>query len=76
MGTILRSAQKICVCLFFSGNVCTQLRNFCCLSDFVTNKEMIIYKDMNDLSEKILKFKKDKKEGKKIAKNGKMKYFK
>ena len=46
------------------------------LSDFFTNKEMIFYKDMNDLSEKILKFKKDKKEGKKIAKNGKMKYFK
>jgi len=46
------------------------------LSDFFSNKELIFYKDMNDLSEKILKFKKDKKEGKKIAKNGKFKYFK
>ena len=46
------------------------------LSDFFSNKELIFYKDMNDLSEKILKFKKDKKEGKKIAKNGKLKYFK
>ena len=46
------------------------------LSDFFSNKELVFYKDMNDLSEKILKFKKDKKEGKKIAKNGKLKYFK
>ena len=46
------------------------------LSDFFSNKELIFYKDMNDLSEKIFKFKKDKKEGKKIAKNGKLKYFK
>ena len=46
------------------------------LSDFFSNNELIFYKDMNDLSEKILKFKKDKKEGKKIAKNGKLKYFK
>ena len=46
------------------------------LSDFFSNKELIFYKDMNDLSEKILKFKMDKKEGKRIAKNGKFKYFK
>ena len=46
------------------------------LSDFFSNKEMIFYKDMNDLSEKIHKFKVNIKEGKKIARNGKLKYFK
>ena len=46
------------------------------LSDFFSNKEMIFYKDMNDLSEKIHKFKVEIKEGKKIARNGKLKYFK
>ena len=46
------------------------------LSDFFSNNEMIFYKDMNDLSEKIHKFKVNIKEGKKIARNGKLKYFK
>ncbi len=46
------------------------------LSDFFSNKEMIFYEDINDLSEKLSKYKKDKKLGKKIAKSGKKKYFK
>ena len=44
--------------------------------DFFSNKEIIFYKNINDLSEKLNKFKKDKEIGKKIAKNGKKKYFK
>ncbi len=46
------------------------------LSDFFSNKEMIFYDDIHDLSEKLSKYKKDKQLGKKIAKNGKKKYFK
>ena len=46
------------------------------LSDFFSNKEMIFYDDINDLSEKLSKYKKDTKLGKEIAKNGKKKYFK
>ena len=37
---------------------------------------MIFYKDINDLSEKILKISSDEKLRKKIAKNGKEKYMK
>ena len=46
------------------------------LSDFFSNKEIIFYKDIDDLSYKINKYKKDTKIGKKIAKLGKKKYFK
>ncbi len=46
------------------------------LDDFFDKNEMIFYKDINDLSYKLNKYKKDTKEGKKIAKNGKKKYFK
>ena len=46
------------------------------LSDFFSNKEVIFYKDINDLSYKINKFKKDIKDRKKIAKKGKDFYFK
>ena len=46
------------------------------LNDFFTNKEMIFYKDIDDLSYKINKYKKDVKAGKKIAMLGKKKYFK
>ena len=46
------------------------------LSDFFSNKEIIFYNDINDLSEKLNKYKKDKKNGKIIARNGKKKYFK
>ena len=46
------------------------------LSDFFTNKEIVFYNNISDLSEKLNKFKKDKKQGKKIAKSGKEKYLK
>ena len=44
--------------------------------DFFSNKEIITYNDMNDLSYKINKYKKDNNERKLIAKNGKNKYMK
>ncbi len=43
-------------------------------SDFFSNKEMIFYDDINDLSEKIKKYSKDKKMASKIAKKGHSKY--
>ena len=46
------------------------------LSDFFSEKEIIFYKNISDLSYKLNKFKKDKKKGKKIAKLGKQKYLK
>jgi spore maturation protein CgeB len=46
------------------------------LNDFFSDKEIIFYKNLEDLSEKINKFKKDKRQGKLIASNGKKKYFK
>ena len=45
------------------------------LSDFFSNDEMIFYKDIDDLVNKLEKFKKDKNTGKKIAKKGRDKYF-
>ena len=58
-----------------NGLVClidekTQYRNF------FSDKEMIFYKNTNDLSEKILKVSKDEKLRKNIAKAGKSKYLK
>jgi len=47
-----------------------------CYDDFFSNKEMIFYNNLNDLTEKIQKYKRDNKERKTIAKNGKKKYFK
>ena len=46
-----------------------------CFSDFFNKNEIITYQNLNDLSEKILKFKNDDKQRKKIAKNGKIKYM-
>ena len=46
------------------------------LNDFFSNKEIIFYKNINDLSEKLNKYKKDKKNGKKIAREGRKKYLK
>jgi len=43
--------------------------------DFFNDKEMIFYKNMDDLSEKILKYK-NSNESKKIAESGKKKYMK
>jgi len=44
--------------------------------DFFSNREIITYKDIGDLSYKLNKYKKDSKERKLIAKNGKNKYMK
>ena len=45
-------------------------------SDFFTNKEMVFYKNLDDLSEKIIRISNDEKLRKTIGKNGKKKYFK
>jgi len=47
-----------------------------CYDDFFSEKEMIFYTNLNDLTEKIQKYKKNSHEREKIAKNGKKKYFK
>ena len=47
-----------------------------CYDDFFSNKEMIFYNNLNDLTEKIQKYKINEKEREMIAKNGKKKYFK
>ncbi|MDA7715195.1 glycosyltransferase [Pelagibacteraceae bacterium] len=44
--------------------------------DFFSNKEMVFYKNISDLSEKILKLSNDEKTRKLIAKKGKDKYMK
>ena len=47
-----------------------------CYNDFFSNKEIIFYNDINDLSDKINKYKRNTKEAKKIAKNGRSTYLK
>ena len=47
-----------------------------CYRDFFNNNEMVFYKNINDLSEKIDRISKDEKIRKKIAFNGKKKYTK
>ena len=47
-----------------------------CFSDFFNKNEIITYNNLDDLSEKIQKYKKDEKKRKSIAKNGKKKYLK
>lgn len=47
-----------------------------CYDDFFSEKEMIFYNNLNDLTEKIQKYKKNNHEREKIAKNGKKKYYK
>ena len=44
--------------------------------DFFNDKEMVFYKNLSDLSEKILKISSDEKLRKKIGLNGKNKYMK
>ena len=44
--------------------------------DYFNDKEMVFYKNENDLSEKILKISKDENLRKSIAKRGKYKYMK
>ena len=46
-----------------------------CYSDFFNKNEIITYKNTDDLIEKILKYKKDDQLRKKIARNGRKKYF-
>ena len=46
------------------------------LSDFFSSKEIVFYKNIEDLSYKLNKYQKDKKKGKKIAKLGRDKYLK
>jgi len=46
------------------------------MDDFFNNKEMIFYNNINDLSEKVKFYKKNTKLRKRIAENGKKKYFK
>ena len=43
---------------------------------FFSDNELIFYKNVNDLSEKIKKYTLDEQRRKKIAKNGKIKYLK
>ena len=45
-------------------------------SDFFNKNEIITYNNLDDLSDKIQKYKKDEKKRKLIAKNGKIKYLK
>jgi glycosyltransferase involved in cell wall biosynthesis len=47
-----------------------------CFNDFFSDNEIINYKDINDLSYKINKYKKDIKDAKRIAKNGRDFYLK
>ena len=47
-----------------------------CIGDIFNKNEIILYKDINELSDKIKFFKKNDKERIRIAKNGKIKYFK
>ena len=47
-----------------------------CFNDFLSNKEIIFYNNIDDLSYKINKYKKDVKEAKKIAKKGRDTYLK
>ena len=46
------------------------------IGNFFNKNEIITYRDLSDLSEKILKYSRDDKSRKKIAKNGRDKYFK
>ena len=45
-------------------------------SDYFSDKEMVFYRNLNDLSEKIIKISNDEKLRKSIAMEGKKKYFK
>lgn len=45
-------------------------------SDFLSNKEIVFYKNIDDLSYKINKYKKDSNDAKRIAKKGRETYLK
>jgi len=70
---------------YYSSDRITQIigNGLVCLIDektkynnFFNSNEMVFYKNVNDLSEKIIKISKDEKLRKKIAMNGKKKYMK
>ena len=70
---------------YYSSDRITQIvgNGLVCLIDektqyknFFNDKEMVFYKNINDLSEKILKISRDEKLRRLIAKNGKKKYMK
>ncbi len=70
---------------YYSSDRITQIvgNGLVCLIDkntnynnFFDNDEMVFYKNVSDLSEKILKISRDEKLRKKIARNGKIKYMK
>ncbi len=46
------------------------------INEFLTSNDLVFYSNINDLSYKLNKFKKDKKEAKRIARNGREKYLK
>ena len=47
-----------------------------CFNDFLTNEQIVFYNDIDDLSYKLNKYKKDTKKAKMIAKNGRDVYLK
>ena len=59
----------------FGNGLLTFLDEKTQLNELFTNREVIFYKDINDLSEKILTYKKDNKQRKIISKKGKSKYM-
>ena len=64
------------ICQLFGNGLLTFIDKKTKLDNFFSSKEDILDKDISDLIEKILKYKKDNKERKLIAKNGKLKYMK
>jgi len=46
------------------------------IGNFFNNREIVLYKNISDLSEKLIKYSNDNKARNKIAKLGRMKYFK
>ena len=60
----------------FGNGLLTFLDEKTHLNELFTDKEAIFYKNIHDLAEKILKYKKDNKKRKEIARNGKKKYMK
>ena len=47
-----------------------------CLNDFFNKQEIVFYSNLDDLADKILYYKKNDSNRKRIAHNGKKKYFK
>jgi glycosyltransferase involved in cell wall biosynthesis len=60
----------------FGNGLLTFLDEKTYLNELFSKKEAVFYKSIDDLAEKILKFKRDNKKRKEISKNGKIKYMK